>query len=339
MLAQESLGHTSTKYGTTRWKEMWRCGRAHYLRYKLGLRSLEAVPALAIGTAVHAVLAYVSSAEMRGYDPEDVDWKLPLALTMKKRLAGSITAEVVSEANRIMSEYWRVHDRFTNAGWPEDWKMVGVEVFVEDPSLPHTTQLDLVCRSKSTGKLIVINHKTAASMSKIFEQPPLLSAGEPFQAEDKARIVLTADAQALGEAHLASSHYGEMPIMCRHIITKAKKAKYSRILYEVTPFQLDRWLDSECTHRAIYDANEDLFDGLMNHNECTSSIGNLPCWALNYCHGSPEQQEELYEIRTKREDKDGTQEEGKGEGKARSKKSKRRSGPERSGRLRRNRSS
>lgn len=294
--AAAALTPTITQWGSSRFSEHRRCGRAHALRWREGIVPLKTGPSMGkdyfgLGILIHAATAYIWEGLQAGEAPGDRDWRDVLrAATQRPEGCERATYE---EAERLLEAYWAFW------GFP-DWdpdlvRIVDVErelteggacACVGGPvvpphehssacpmrgsrfALPYTSRLDLVV--EIAGMIHVVDTKTRAQ-----KLPDNLAV---YGRQLRTR------AQFLGQSYLAQKAYGlaEPPIVIVNAIVKTKIPRFGRVRVPFTQRDLDAWEE--------WQASASLESDRLNYSQCAPEIGS-PCTYLDYCHGSDEERE------------------------------------------------
>jgi hypothetical protein len=299
--AAAALAPTLTHWGSSRFGEHRRCGRAHALRWREQIVPLRTGPSMGkdyfgLGILIHAATAYVWEGLKLG---EHRDWRDVLHAATQRE--GGVERATHEEAWRLLDAY------FAHWGIP-DWdpslvRIVDVErelqegeickrcsgtgVMTSERSLsgeascrtcggsgmiggsfglPYTARLDLVV--EIAGTLHVVDTKTRATK---------LPDNEALYARQ-----LRTRAQFLGQSFLAQKAYGLSvpPPVIVNAIVKTKIPRFGRLTVPITSDDVARW--------AEWQASASLESDRMNYSQCAPEIG-APCAYLDYCHGSDEQ--------------------------------------------------
>lgn len=261
------LGSTATQHGSSRWAEYEHCPRGYQLRYHLGIYPRQRITVFAVGSLVHAVLAYSARAVLRGVE---VDWRNVLAFAAAsgdpQYLGDGFDEDPITEAHRLCWAYFDFWGT-QNAGLPVEVEIVAVERLVEVVgAAPYSTRLDVMVRLPD-GRLAFIDHKTKAQS----------------YSSDRDLLVrkLATRPQFLGSswAMRKALDLDYAPLCIVNGIIKTKVPKFDRIPVRFEVEQLDNW---NANRERM--ATTGYVDTHCNYTQCAPDFGS-PCWAFEYCHG------------------------------------------------------
>jgi len=267
-LLDRALTETVTEWGSSKWAELRRCPRAYKLRVVQNVRPRGGIDNnLAIGIAVHQVLAFVGLLSTRGIVATESD--------MMEALDQLPPGPPRSEAFRLLRGYFMRHG-YTNAGLPEP--LYDVEVLLEAAvgALPYTARVDAVTVGP-TGLFTPWDHKTRGTTV-------------PWGASE----TWATRPQFLGHAYLARAVWGDRwsrRVMVNAIV-KTKTPGYERVELAISDFAIDRWAEEQSTQapRLL----ELAASGCANYDSCAPEIGRR-CQYFSYCHGNDSDRESMYE--------------------------------------------
>lgn len=300
MTPEECLAPTATEWGSSRWAEYRRCQRAHFLKYELGVTRRAPEPDddederntridyYAVGTLVHACLAYTSAAAMVGEiaDYEDVI----RAAGCQAGARPPFDIGVIYETERLLSAYFARYGR-ENGGWPEDVKVIGVEAHLG--KAPLERRADTILKLPS-GEIVVADTKTRAHAipGTVFDKltGKKIAGPDPRFVED-----MQTNDQFLGLSYLAQKEFGleEPPSVWVNAVIKTKIPHFDRVMIPYTDRMIDRWAGEQAVWLEAFIRNR---NSLANYSACAPPIGSR-CSYFYWCHGSDEKRESLFEIR------------------------------------------
>ncbi len=301
-LAQQCLISTATEWGSSRFKEYYRCPRGHALHYRDGIsirvsEDLEMDPEgpdtpdnLEVGSLCHAVLAYAGICVMRD---EPADW-WDLVLEAASTPDGDRAAfqrGSIDEARRLMTHYWFKWG-LDNAGYPAGSTVLAVEQLFESAPgalgpTPHTGRADAIIRLAS-GEVVIVDHKTRRAAFPADRDRyirgcstnPQFTALSWFARHVRASASLSASCDAL-----MLDRY--VPLWVNGII-KTKTPKFDRLLVRFTDDGVQRWAAWHSLNASIMAEND-----TPNPAACAPE-GQRRCWAFQWCHGTEAERARVY---------------------------------------------
>ncbi len=265
----------------SRFSELRRCPKSHDLRYNQKVYPKGSRPdALEIGGYVHDVCEYVGKQCLSGFEPTDYVWQEAEAQARD----GLQNPKNMIDGARLISAY-RMQYGDEQAGWPPDeYELIGVEEVFKARELHQSiggfaSKADVTLRQYGSGRLVVAERKTGArkpsgSMEEIVES-------------------LRSRPQLMALAFCARDHYGELPLIIHDLITKTKTVEFYRIEVEVTDADLDRWAREQVELEQMIPLT------CANRDACDPPVG-FRCQYFKFCHGTDQDRQALYEIKTKR---------------------------------------
>lgn len=271
---ERSFAYTGTHHGSSRWSEFRRCPRGYHLRYDDGIRPAEVPDYFALGTLVHAALAYAGACERVG----ERAWRL--ADVFKYAQSRNLfPPDILVDAKRILGAYFAYWGR-ENAGYPAQARILEVEHLVASRvgGTRYTGRIDCLLEGapKSGGpdRLVIVDHKTRRSMPR----------------DDEATLIrrFSMRPQFMGLAYCLRDIERETPAFCVNILTKKRIPDFRRISWLYRDDTLDAWARE---HSRMMEAGLDA--NWMNLDQCDPDFG-APCWARDWCHGSKEDRKKLY---------------------------------------------
>ena len=298
----QALAPTASEWGSSRFGEWRRCGKAHDLRYRLrvvarprpaddmGAWEIDSADYLHLGSLCHSVLRYVQECAMGIWpDCDPADWPQVLKAWEARQADPAAAWEIAGDAATLMTAYWD-HYGYANGGWPEGVEILGVEVPLSVRSgvlgpLPYTATADTILRMPG-GEIVIADHKTRGRTL-----PP-----------DRQRYVsgLRTRPQFAGLSWLVQQG-GFAPdaappaVWVNYLIkpTKTLGPRFERLFTRMDQRTLDGWAQAQtATAYAMADISSQR-DPVADWSQCAPEIGPR-CWAFEYCHGSDESRERHY---------------------------------------------
>lgn len=142
------------------------CQRKHYLRYVKQIVSTRKEPSMDFGSAVHAGLEEYFDAHLIGTSTHEIAKKRAEHAVLEK--ASDLGLEQMDEQKAVRMvnaycDYWYYNDDDPL----RDFDVLDVEVtlFLPQGDFSLSGKLDALLRHKETGKLYILDHKTASSPS------------------------------------------------------------------------------------------------------------------------------------------------------------------------------
>lgn len=263
------LKSTATRWGSSRWSELSKCGFGYHLRYHLRVVPAERASYFTFGTLAHACLSY--SARNPANRWQDV-------IAFARQDAATYPTAIVDQVEVLIGAYFARWGHEATCGFDASVEVVAVEELIEVPASPgvepYSTRLDLQLRVGD--ELAFCDHKTAGST-------PITTACDV----DELRRQLATRPQFLGSSWALREALGlsYAPPMIVNYLIKTKVPKFLRVFVPFTNAQLDMWNEN----RAPVPTRDGPVPRRDLHN-CAPAIG-MPCWAFDYCHGNDRSKE------------------------------------------------
>jgi hypothetical protein len=113
-----------------------------------------------------------------------------------------------------------------------------------------------------------------------------------FYGEDEDIVrSLKLDDQVCALAYCGREKYGEIPRVLYNVCVKTKNPKFQRIWLDLSEEELASW------EKDTQDVAQMLDLTCANRNACVPKGGGYKCSYVDYCYGTKEQQQTLYEVR------------------------------------------
>jgi hypothetical protein len=134
------------------------CKRQYYYEFDLNLEPKSGSSALDNGTLLHEVLAFYYDGLKAGLSHAQAVEVARKHLMTFMATVGMYELDTIMKVDKLLQGYWDYYQ-----GDP-DWEILEVEKSYELPISPSFTfamRLDLLVRVRSTGKVLLVDHKTA----------------------------------------------------------------------------------------------------------------------------------------------------------------------------------
>lgn len=274
-LLERALNETVTQWGSSRWAEIRRCPRAHKLSVIDNIRPAALSMPLAVGIAVHQVLAYAGLLAVHGEPMSETELVECLD-------AGEIKGPARAEAFRLLRAYFNRYGT-AEAGFAPGYRVVDVEVPMRADigGVPYTARIDVVLEQR--GLLTPCDHKTRGH-------------AVPFDVLG----AWSTKPQFLGQAYLARETLGPRwsgEILINAIV-KTKVPGFSRVPLRLAPERIDGWAREHSLMAPGLLALAEI--GCANFESCAPEVG-MRCQFFEYCHGSDRDRETLYQRKEKKD--------------------------------------
>lgn len=260
-----------------------RCPKAHKLRHQHGLVPKAVVSeALLIGTGVHRVRELVTLEALRGEETTDSVWQQAIETARAECPSGPASLEITRLARAYMQKYGTA-----NAGYGDDFIVEGSEKVLLGDAL-HAAY----------GGFAAIADAVLFDTARAPEQRWLVetkTAGRtPAGTIDEIAAERRTWDQCLALAYCGWKTYGEIPGVLYDIVIKNKVVAFLRVPILITEAELLKWEAEQIEGEQLFGLS------CANRDACAPPVG-FGCDYFKFCHGTDEDREQLYTLRTGRE--------------------------------------
>lgn len=266
-----------------------RCPKAHKLRYQHGLvpRAV-ASDALLIGTGFHRVRELVTLEALRGGETTDSVWQHAIETARAECPSGPASLEITRLARAYMQKYGTA-----NAGYGENFIVEGSEKVLLGGGLHRehggfAAIADAVLFDASSECAVKFGY-----MRRWLVETKTAGRTPPGTVDELAAERRTWD-QCLSLAYCGWKTYGEIPGVLYDIVVKNKTVAFLRVPVLVTEAELLTWEAEQVESEQLFGLS------CANRDACAPPVG-FGCDYFKFCHGTDEDREQHYTLRTGRE--------------------------------------